>query len=95
MARGGGDRIRRCGRGCGCGEHRQRLTIWPSRRRVVSRHRACDGCGIATACRICGGQFDGGAGLRQPFGGFKQSGIGREGGPEGITGFVEYQAIIK
>ena len=30
-----------------------------------------------------------------PFGGFKQSGIGREGGPEGIAGFVEYQAIIK
>ncbi|WP_407666138.1 aldehyde dehydrogenase [Mycolicibacterium alvei] len=30
-----------------------------------------------------------------PFGGFKQSGIGREGGPEGITGFVEYQAIIR
>jgi aldehyde dehydrogenase (NAD+) len=30
-----------------------------------------------------------------PFGGFKQSGIGREGGPEGISGFVEYQAIIR
>jgi betaine-aldehyde dehydrogenase len=30
-----------------------------------------------------------------PFGGFKQSGIGREGGPEGIAGFVEYQAIIR
>ncbi|MGO9103139.1 MAG: aldehyde dehydrogenase [Mycobacterium sp.] len=30
-----------------------------------------------------------------PFGGFKQSGIGREGGPEGIVGFVEYQAIIR
>ncbi|QHP87589.1 aldehyde dehydrogenase [Mycolicibacterium monacense] len=30
-----------------------------------------------------------------PFGGFKQSGIGREGGPEGITGFIEYQAIIR
>lgn len=29
-----------------------------------------------------------------PFGGFKQSGIGREGGPEGIAGFVEHQAII-
>jgi aldehyde dehydrogenase (NAD+) len=29
-----------------------------------------------------------------PFGGFKQSGIGREGGPEGIAGFVELQAII-
>jgi betaine-aldehyde dehydrogenase len=30
-----------------------------------------------------------------PFGGFKQSGIGREGGPEGIAGFVEYQAIVR
>ena len=30
-----------------------------------------------------------------PFGGFKQSGIGREGGPEGIAGFIEYQAIIR
>ncbi|GAC1637574.1 MAG: aldehyde dehydrogenase [Mycobacterium sp.] len=30
-----------------------------------------------------------------PFGGFKQSGIGREGGPEGISGFVEHQAIIR
>jgi aldehyde dehydrogenase (NAD+) len=30
-----------------------------------------------------------------PFGGFKQSGIGREGGPESIAGFVEHQAIIR
>jgi aldehyde dehydrogenase (NAD+) len=30
-----------------------------------------------------------------PFGGFKQSGIGREGGPEGIQGFIEHQAIIR
>src|SRR3984957_10122038 len=30
-----------------------------------------------------------------PFGGFKQSGIGREGGPEGIAGCVEHQAIIR
>jgi betaine-aldehyde dehydrogenase len=30
-----------------------------------------------------------------PFGGFKQSGIGREGGPEGIASFVEHQAIIR
>jgi aldehyde dehydrogenase (NAD+) len=30
-----------------------------------------------------------------PFGGFKQSGIGREGGPEGIVGFIEHQSIIR
>jgi aldehyde dehydrogenase (NAD+) len=30
-----------------------------------------------------------------PFGGFKESGIGREGGPEGIAGFIEHQAIIR
>lgn len=32
--------------------------------------------------------------LGSPFGGFKASGIGREGGHEGITGFIEYQSII-
>ncbi|WP_019546635.1 aldehyde dehydrogenase [Streptomyces sulphureus] len=29
-----------------------------------------------------------------PFGGFKQSGIGREGGPEGLTAYTEYQTIV-
>ena len=29
-----------------------------------------------------------------PFGGFKQSGIGRELGPEGIDPYTEYQTII-
>lgn len=29
-----------------------------------------------------------------PFGGFKKSGIGREGGPEGFAAYVEYQSII-
>jgi acyl-CoA reductase-like NAD-dependent aldehyde dehydrogenase len=28
-----------------------------------------------------------------PFGGFKQSGLGREGGPEGLEAFLESQAI--
>lgn len=30
----------------------------------------------------------------QPFGGFKQSGIGREGGVEGITGYLETKTIL-
>jgi acyl-CoA reductase-like NAD-dependent aldehyde dehydrogenase len=30
---------------------------------------------------------------RSPFGGFKQSGIGREGGPEGLEGYFEYKTI--
>jgi len=31
--------------------------------------------------------------VTQPFGGFKQSGIGREGGPEGIAGYLETKMI--
>jgi len=32
--------------------------------------------------------------IRGPFGGFKQSGFGREGGPEGLTEYTEYQTIL-
>lgn len=32
--------------------------------------------------------------LGSPFGGFKESGIGREGGPEGVTGYIEHQSIV-
>ncbi len=38
----------------------------------------------------CGAVLD----LRSPFGGFKQSGIGREMGPEGLEGYLETQTII-
>jgi betaine-aldehyde dehydrogenase len=32
--------------------------------------------------------------LRNPFGGFKQSGIGRELGPEGLEAYLETQTLI-
>ena len=31
--------------------------------------------------------------FRAPFGGFKQSGLGREMGPEGFAPYLEYQTI--
>ena len=30
----------------------------------------------------------------QPFGGYKQSGLGREGGPEGLTPYLETKVIL-
>ena len=32
--------------------------------------------------------------LSAPFGGFKESGIGREGGPEGLAAFLETKAVL-
>jgi acyl-CoA reductase-like NAD-dependent aldehyde dehydrogenase len=32
--------------------------------------------------------------LGSPFGGMRRSGLGREGGPEGVTAFVEHQSIV-
>lgn len=51
---------------------------------------------LAVARRIRSGQIDinGGAfNPRAPFGGFKQSGLGREGGEYGLEEFLEYQAL--
>ncbi|AUL99317.1 aldehyde dehydrogenase family protein [Pseudothauera hydrothermalis] len=51
---------------------------------------------LAVARRIRSGQIDinGGAfNPRAPFGGFKQSGLGREGGEYGLEEFLQYQAL--
>jgi acyl-CoA reductase-like NAD-dependent aldehyde dehydrogenase len=32
--------------------------------------------------------------IGSPFGGFKQSGIGREFGPEGLSEYVELQSVV-
>jgi aldehyde dehydrogenase (NAD+) len=43
----------------------------------------------AGTCNVNCFSFD----FANPFGGFKQSGIGREGGPEALSGFLEYKTL--
>jgi acyl-CoA reductase-like NAD-dependent aldehyde dehydrogenase len=40
-------------------------------------------------CSVNGAVFD----TTVPFGGYKQSGVGREGGPEGMAQFLEYKSV--
>ena len=75
------------------GAHRQRLDLRPRRRDLLAGHRAS---AVELAKRIRTGvvwinnglnMFDG------PFGGFKESGIGREGGRWGMEEYTEVQQI--
>ena len=54
------------------------------------------GVGLDVAKRIRTGTFNVNGFMLEPcapFGGFKQSGVGREGGPEGLAAYLEDKAI--
>ena len=57
------------------------MPLRPSRRRQRIRAGQVD---------VNGGAFN----MNAPFGGFKQSGIGREGGMQGLRNFLEAKAIM-
>jgi aldehyde dehydrogenase (NAD+) len=54
--------------------------------------------GVAVAARVRTGSISVNSAapldLGSPFGGFKQSGIGREGGPEALSAYTELQSVI-
>jgi acyl-CoA reductase-like NAD-dependent aldehyde dehydrogenase len=54
--------------------------------------------GVAVAKRVRTGTYAVNSGmvidLKNPFGGFKASGIGRELGPEGLEAYTEIQSIV-
>ena len=77
------------------GRDRQRLRLRPGRQRVVGRprprrSRRRHGCAPARSRSTPSAPMDFGS----PFGGFKSSGIGREGGPEAFASYTEYQSIV-
>ena len=62
--------------------------------RLDGRHRARHGRGPPGPHRHLRGQLLH-AGVNAPFGGYKASGIGRELGPEGLSGYLEYKSIAR
>ena len=77
------------------GRDRQRLRLRPlrlgvDRRTSTTARRSRPGCAPGTVAINSSMILD----FNGPFGGFKQSGIGRELGPEGIAPYTELQTII-
>lgn len=73
------------------GDHRQQFVLRARRGGVGKRHRPCGGHRPPDQDRTGFGQrHDPGD---APFGGFKQSGIGREGGVMGLRAYMEPKAI--
>ncbi|MGH3976767.1 MAG: aldehyde dehydrogenase family protein, partial [Pseudonocardiaceae bacterium] len=63
--------------------------VWS--RDITTAHRVAKSLRAGTVYVNCYDADD----ITVPFGGFKQSGIGREGGPEAISAFLEPQTIIR
>ena len=73
--------------------HRQRLHLRPVRLGLDRRRRASASTSPSASApapiNVNGFMLEPCA----PFGGFKQSGVGREGGPEGLAAYLEDKAI--